>query len=34
LSVNEDELQLISDLIKGTLFQLELDRYLKKVGLN
>jgi len=34
LSVNSEELNLISDLIKGTLFQIELDRYLKGVGLN
>jgi len=34
LSVNEEELQLITDLIKGTLFQMELDMYLKGVGLN
>ena len=34
LSVNEEELNLISDLLKGTLFQLDLDKYLKKSGLN
>jgi len=34
LSVNLEELNLISDLMKGTLFKIELDRYLKDVGLN
>ncbi|NQY28541.1 MAG: hypothetical protein HRT69_03610 [Flavobacteriaceae bacterium] len=34
LSVNSEELELITDLIKGTLFQMELDVYLKGVGLN
>jgi len=34
LSVNSEELNLISDLIKGTLFQIELDSYLKGAGLN
>jgi len=34
LSVNEKELNLINDLIEGTLFQIELDIFLKDVGLN
>jgi len=34
LSVNSEELNLISDLIKGTLFKMELDRCLKGFGLN
>jgi len=34
LSVNSEELKLISDLIKGTLFQIELDKYIKEIGLN
>ena len=34
LSVNNEELQLISDLIKGTLFQIELNGYINDVCSN
>jgi hypothetical protein len=34
LAVSREELESISDLIEGTLFQIKLDRYLKDVCSN
>lgn len=34
LSVNSEELKLISDLIKGTLFQIELNEYINEICKN
>ena len=34
LAVNQNELELIDDLIKGTLFQIELDKMLNKICSN